>query len=310
MDFVLGGYGGGRGRFCDAYSPGSGEHARGLVAQGRVGSVGVVVLAPVFDDDGGFGEAAELFDVEQFVAQAAVEGLHEWVLPGRAGLDERRPRPSEATPVSERVRGQLRSVVTAHVRGRAALVGEALEHGHGLVGVDAAGDVDRERLAGELVNDVEQLDHAAVGGLIELEVQRPDLIGPLRPQPVGRDRRLAEALALAPASGDPEAFFAPETLDALAVDVVAELAEADVRAAVAPARPRGRDLAQQRPQPLLGFDGVGPVALGKAVLPGDAARPALADPEAVLEHQDRAAPTGWAHQFPRLISFSACVSSA
>src|SRR3954447_1807497 len=175
---------------------------------------------------------------------------------------------------------------------------------------DAAGDVDRERFAGELVNDVEQLDHAAVGGLIELEVQRPDMIGPLRPQPVGRDRRLAEALALAPASGDPEAFFAPEPLDALAVDVVAELAEADVRAAVAPARPRGRDLAQQRPQHQVGVDRVGVMALGGAVLPGDSACPALADTEAVLEHQDRSAPAGWAHQFPLAISFSACASSA
>ena len=56
-------------------------------------SVRVVVLAPVFDDDDGFGEAAELLDVEQFVAGAAVEGLHVGVLPGRAGLDERRLGP-------------------------------------------------------------------------------------------------------------------------------------------------------------------------------------------------------------------------
>src|SRR3954452_24077939 len=270
----------------------------------------VVVLAPVFDDDDCLGEAAELFDVEQLVAQATVEGLHVGVLPRRAGLDERRPRAAEATPVPERVRGQLRSVVTAHVRRRAPLVGEALEHVDGLVCVDATRDVDCERLASELVDDVEQLQHAAVGGLIELEVQRPDMIGPLRPQPVGRNGRLAEALALAPASGDPEPFFAPEPLDALAVDVVAELAEADMRAAVAPTRPRGRDLAQQRPQHMLGVDGVGLMALGGAVLPGDSACPALADTETALEHQDRSPPAGWAHQFPLAISFSACASSA
>jgi hypothetical protein len=35
-----------------------------------------------------------------------------------------------------------------------------------------------------------------------------------------------------------------------------------------------------------------------------------ADVEPVLEHQDRLAPTGWAHQFPRAISFSACASTA
>ena len=125
---------------------------------------------------------------------------------------------AEAAPVAERVRGQLGAVVAAHVRGRAALVGEPLEHGDGLVGVDAPRDVHRQRLAGELVDDVEQLEHAAVGGLIELEVQRPHVIGPLGPQPVGGHGRLAEALALAAPRRDPQAFLAPEPLHALAVD--------------------------------------------------------------------------------------------
>lgn len=49
----------------------------------------------------------------------------------------------------------------------------------------AARDVDRERLAGELVDEVAQLDDAAVGGLIELKVQRPDVIGVLGPQSMG-----------------------------------------------------------------------------------------------------------------------------
>jgi hypothetical protein len=42
--------------------------------------------------------------------------------------------------------------------------------------------VHRERFAGELVDDVEQLDRAAVDGLVELEVDRPYVIGPLSPQ--------------------------------------------------------------------------------------------------------------------------------
>jgi hypothetical protein len=51
------------------------------------GSVGVVLDAPGFDDDLGLEEAAELLDVEQLVAAAAVEALDEGVLPGRARLD-------------------------------------------------------------------------------------------------------------------------------------------------------------------------------------------------------------------------------
>jgi hypothetical protein len=41
----------------------------------------VVVVAPVGDEDPGFGEAGELLDVEEFVADAAVEG---WPDPKRS----------------------------------------------------------------------------------------------------------------------------------------------------------------------------------------------------------------------------------
>jgi hypothetical protein len=59
-------------------------------------------------------QAGELLDVQQLVADAAVERLHVRVLPRRARLDERRLGLREPTPVTERVRGQLRAVV--HLR--------------------------------------------------------------------------------------------------------------------------------------------------------------------------------------------------
>jgi len=136
------------------------------------------------------------------------------------------------------------------------------------------------------------------------------MIGPLGSQAIGRDRRLAQALALAPAGRDAEAFLAPEPLHALAVDGVIELAQAHMRAAIAPPRPLGRDLPKQGTEPLVGIGHLRPVTLRGSVLPDYSACPALADTEPVLEHQDRAAPAGWAHQFPFAISFSACVSSA
>lgn len=57
----------------------------------------VVVLAPVLDDYARFGQAGELLDVEQLVADAAVERLDERVLPPRARLDERGLGSAEAT---------------------------------------------------------------------------------------------------------------------------------------------------------------------------------------------------------------------
>ena len=46
-----------------------------------VGSVGVVLLPPALDNDLSLQEGAELFDVEELVAHAAVEALDEGVLP-------------------------------------------------------------------------------------------------------------------------------------------------------------------------------------------------------------------------------------
>jgi hypothetical protein len=55
----------------------------------------------------------------------------------------------------------------------------------------------RERLAGVLVDDVGQLQPPAVGGLVELEVDRPDVVGPLGLQPLGDPSRDAAAFARA-----------------------------------------------------------------------------------------------------------------
>ena len=47
----------------------------------------VVVLSPLFDDDGGLLQAVEDLPVQTFIAEFAVEGLAITVLPRTAGLD-------------------------------------------------------------------------------------------------------------------------------------------------------------------------------------------------------------------------------
>ena len=70
------------------------------------------------------------------------------------------------------------AVIEAHERRRLAPDGdETVEGGDDVVGVDAAVDVGGEGLAGELVDDVQQLQGLAVGGDIELEVHRPQRVG-------------------------------------------------------------------------------------------------------------------------------------
>ena len=54
----------------------------GKTTERRVGPIGVVLDTPALDNDSGFEEGAELLDVEELVAHAAVEALDERVLPG------------------------------------------------------------------------------------------------------------------------------------------------------------------------------------------------------------------------------------
>jgi hypothetical protein len=58
------------------------ELGRSQVSVGGVGSCGVVVNAPVLDDHAGLEERVELPEVEQLVAESAVERLGPAVLPG------------------------------------------------------------------------------------------------------------------------------------------------------------------------------------------------------------------------------------
>jgi len=60
-----------------------------------------------------------------------------------------------------------------------------------------------------LVDDVQELQDATVGGLVELEVERPDLIGTLGAEAIGRHGRLSEAPALSPAGGHAQPLAPP-----------------------------------------------------------------------------------------------------
>jgi len=103
--------------------------------------------------------------------------------------------------------------------------------------VDAACDQHRQRLARKLVDDVQQLQRPHVGGLVELKIERPHMVGSLCAQPLGGDRRLAEPPELASALRDAQPLLTPQALHPLAIHLPAQLAQPMVRATVPP---RGR----------------------------------------------------------------------
>lgn len=99
----------------------------------------------------------------------------------------------------------------------APLGGEALQNCHRLLGVDRAIDLDRQGLAGELVDDVQELQLAAVICGVVLEVEGPDVVGELGPEALGGHRGLAQAPALLGLDGHAQPLLAPDPLHSLAV---------------------------------------------------------------------------------------------
>jgi hypothetical protein len=134
----------------------------------------------------------------------------------------------------------------AQVLGRtASLLDEAFEDADGLIGVDRAGRDAGERLAGVLVGDVEDLDRPAISGLVEEEVERPDLI---RPGGGDRARRPRSLLAPARPARDVQALVTPQSLYPLAVTAPTLALEQHVHAPVAVAGMTTSEHVQLLPQ--------------------------------------------------------------
>jgi hypothetical protein len=71
----------------------------------------VIFVAVILDDDSCLREGPKLLTVEALVAEASVEGFHEAVLPGAAGLDVDGPDLVVRQPPLEFLGDKLRAVV-------------------------------------------------------------------------------------------------------------------------------------------------------------------------------------------------------
>lgn len=188
--------------------------------------------------------------------------------------------------------------------------GDTFQGGDGAVGVDAAIDHDGHGFAGVLVDDVQQLEDPAVDGDVELEVQRLHLIRMGGAEPLGGHRRNSEPSLLAGLGRYPEALFAPQPLDLLAVHRPPVVSQHRPGAAVPPTGTGSGELPQTRPQRIVAAVTDRCIALGGAVLTGDAARSPFRTAEPLLEHMHGSAAGRRAHQFPRAISLRPSISRA
>lgn len=111
-----------------------------------------------------------------------VEALDEGVLPRRPRLDVGGRRAHQPAPVPQRLGDELglvvhaqmlrcsRSATRASVTATSSSASHGAAHSHG------------QRFAGVLIDDVAQLQPPSVRGLVELEVDGPDVVGTLGPE--------------------------------------------------------------------------------------------------------------------------------
>jgi hypothetical protein len=126
---------------------------------------------------------------------------------------------------------------------------------------DRAVDLHGQGLTGELVDDVGDLQASIVSGLVELEVDGPDVVRVFGPVPDGRVR--PEAAALGAALGSAQTLGGPEALGALLVEHPALTPEDLVSHLPAPPGVGLGQLAQATAElELLGTRGPGRAALG------------------------------------------------
>ena len=145
-----------------------------------MGPDGVVVVAPLLDEDLGFLEAAEDFAIEQLVPQLAVEAFAIAVLPVAARLDVEGFGPHACQPAPHDLGGHLRPVIGSDVFGDTAYQ-HRVRHGfQNAQTVDPSGDPDRQTFPGELIDQRHQPYLAAILGLGLHKVIGPDMVAPLR----------------------------------------------------------------------------------------------------------------------------------
>ena len=188
-----------------------------------------------------------------------------------------------------------------------SLLDDPLEHADGVVGAHPPRGRCGERFAGVLVGDGQDLERAAVSGLVGDEVDRPHLVGAGSDQVAGHPRPAPAPPGL---RRQPQPLVTPQPLHPLAVARPALPSQQRMDAPVAVARMTPREQLQPLPQQRLLRHQPAPVALRGAMLARQPARPALGDPETIAQRHHRSAPPLRAQKFPRATSLSMSISSA
>jgi hypothetical protein len=149
---------------------------------------------------------------------------------------------------------------------------DPLEHADGVVGAHPACCRRRERFAGVLIGDGEDLDRAAVSGAVADEVDRPHLIGTDRGQVAGHPLSAPTSLRL---RRQPQSLIPPQPLHPLAIARPALTTKQRVDLPIAVPWMTPREQLQPLPQQRLLRHQPAPVTLRRTMLTRQRASPPL-----------------------------------
>ena len=125
----------------------------------------------------------ENLPVEEFVPEFAVEAFDVAVLPRTPRLDEQRLDSQPREPFPDGFGGELGPVIRSDVFRDAVPQHQPGQHPQNVPRALLTGHLDRQALAGELVDHRQELHGPAFAGPLEHEVVRPHVVAIRRPEP-------------------------------------------------------------------------------------------------------------------------------
>jgi hypothetical protein len=161
-----------------------GVFARREISKSHVRAALVVFDPPGIDEPTRFGQCLEPMDVEAFVPQGLVGCLDEGVVCWLARAQEVNPdRMVIGTEIDEMACKPC-AIVGKKILQSTTLPDKAVQRVYEMFPLLALADFNSPRLSAEGVDDRQCPKLVAIAGLVMDEVQAPDLVRPLRPEPL------------------------------------------------------------------------------------------------------------------------------
>ena len=156
-----------------------GKFRRGLVLEGTMWSLGIIVQSPIFNDHLSIQKGREAFPPQAFVTQFVVKTFNKAVFPRLSRRNKGRSNVLVRQPGLERFRCELAPVVGAEKSRRTAFPHHLINEGDDVFCQNGGGGQDAGTLAGELIQDAQGFEGSPIRQTVKENIVTPDVIGML-----------------------------------------------------------------------------------------------------------------------------------